>query len=101
MKLTCAISVLVALSFAVQLRAETPATQPAKSSLEIRAQEEFGRAMALQARFALPLIIGLVAFSSGAIALYFITSNTFTFLQEIFIARKLRNAPLAVQETAD
>ncbi|MBP9816876.1 MAG: membrane protein insertase YidC [Candidatus Pacebacteria bacterium] len=71
------------------------------SSAPASMQEEFGRAMALQARFALPLIIGLVAFSSGAIALYFITSNTFTFLQEIFIARKMRTAPLVVKETAD
>lgn len=64
------------------------------SSTPASMQEEFGRAMALQARFALPLIIGFVAFTSGAIALYFITSNLFTLLQEVLIARKIRNAPL-------
>lgn len=71
------------------------------SSAPASMQEEFGRAMALQARFALPLVIGLVAFSSGAIALYFITSNLFTLLQEVLITRKLRNAPVAVSESAD
>ncbi len=71
------------------------------SSAPASMQEEFGRAMALQARFALPLIIGLVAFSSGAIALYFITSNVFTFLQEILIARRMRATPLVVKEAAD
>lgn len=64
------------------------------SSSPASMQEEFGRAMALQARFMLPLIIGFVAFSSGAIALYFITSNVFTLLQELLITRKMRNAPL-------
>jgi len=63
------------------------------SSTPASMQEEFGRAMALQARFMLPLIIGFVAFSSGAIALYFIASNLFTLLQEILITRKMRNAP--------
>ncbi|MBY0110908.1 YidC/Oxa1 family membrane protein insertase [Patescibacteria group bacterium] len=62
-------------------------------------QEEFGRAMALQMRFMLPLIIGFVAFTSGAIALYFITSNLFTLLQELLISRKIRNAP--VEPVAD
>ena len=51
-------------------------------------QEEFGRAMALQARIVLPLIIGGVALTSGAIALYFITSNLLGIVQE-FVARKL------------
>lgn len=51
-------------------------------------QEEFGRAMAMQARIVLPLIIGVVAYTSGAIALYFITSNIAGVIQE-FVARKL------------
>lgn len=49
---------------------------------------EFGRAMAMQARFVLPLIIGVVAYTSGAIALYFITSNIIGIAQE-FIVRKI------------
>jgi YidC/Oxa1 family membrane protein insertase len=46
-------------------------------------QEEFGRAMALQARFALPVVIGIVSYTSGAIALYFITSNCVMLFQEL------------------
>lgn len=49
--------------------------------------QEFGRAMAIQARFVLPLVIGFVAFTSGAVALYLITSNLVAILQE-FIVRK-------------
>jgi len=48
---------------------------------------EFGRAMAIQARFVLPLVIGFVAFTSGAVALYLITSNLVALLQE-YIVRK-------------
>lgn len=51
-------------------------------------QADFGRAMALQMRFMLPLFIAVAAyFTSVAIALYFITSNLIGILQE-FIVRK-------------
>ncbi|HEY0979394.1 MAG TPA: YidC/Oxa1 family membrane protein insertase, partial [Candidatus Paceibacterota bacterium] len=51
-------------------------------------QADFGRAMALQMRFILPIFIGIAAyFTSVAIALYFITSNLVGLVQE-FIVRK-------------
>lgn len=55
-------------------------------------QEEFGRAMALQARFALPLVIGVVAYASGAVALYFVTSNLVAVAQEFLITRKIKKS---------
>lgn len=51
------------------------------------AQEDFARAMSLQMRFVLPLVIGFAALTSGAIALYFITSNLFGIAQEFFVRR--------------
>jgi YidC/Oxa1 family membrane protein insertase len=48
-------------------------------------QEEFGRAMTMQMRYFLPLVIGFVAYSSGVIALYFIVSNVFMLLQTVYI----------------
>lgn len=51
--------------------------------------EDFGRAMTMQARYVIPLIIGVVAYqTSGAVALYFITSNVVTLIQEIIVRRK-------------
>jgi len=45
--------------------------------------KDFGRAMAIQARFVLPLVVGGIAyFTSGAVALYFITSSIVGLLQE-------------------
>ncbi|HVX90108.1 MAG TPA: YidC/Oxa1 family membrane protein insertase [Candidatus Paceibacterota bacterium] len=50
--------------------------------------EDFGRAMAMQARFVIPFIIALVSYeTSGAVALYFVTSNIVTLFQE-FLVRK-------------
>lgn len=58
-------------------------------------RKEFGRAFALQMRIILPFIIGIVAFTtSGAIALYFITSNIIGTLQELLVLKKMRNKPL-------
>jgi membrane protein insertase Oxa1/YidC/SpoIIIJ len=61
-------------------------------------QEDFGRAMALQARYVIPAIIALVAYgTSGAVALYFITSNAVTIGQEFLVRRK----PLLAKESKE
>ncbi len=52
--------------------------------------EDFARALALQSRFILPLIIGVVAYTAGALALYFITSSVVGILQEFYIRYALR-----------
>lgn len=51
-------------------------------------QDEFGRAVSLQARFVFPLIIGFIAYTSGVLALYFVASNVFMIVQE-YVVRKL------------
>ncbi len=56
-------------------------------------QEEFGRAMALQARYVFPVLIGLFAYTSGAIALYFAASNLFMLAQEFFVRKLMPNVP--------
>ncbi len=67
---------------------------PKSTSATPSMQEEFGRAIALQARFMLPVLIGLFALTSGAIALYFTASNLFMVAQE-FIVRKMHKTPVA------
>ena len=59
-------------------------------------QADFGRALAMQMRFMLPVFIGIAAYyTSVAIALYFITSNLVGVLQEFIIRLK---KPKAVAE---
>jgi YidC/Oxa1 family membrane protein insertase len=53
--------------------------------------EEFARAMSIQARFLIPVIIGVVAYISGALAIYFITSSVFGIAQEYYVRYKLRD----------
>jgi YidC/Oxa1 family membrane protein insertase len=48
---------------------------------------DFNRAMTIQMRFVLPVIIGLVAYTSGGIALYFMTSTIVAIAQEYFIRK--------------
>lgn len=58
-------------------------------------QADFGRSLALQMRFMLPVFITIAAyFTSVAIALYFITSNLIGILQE-FIVRRKKVEPVA------
>lgn len=56
-------------------------------------QEEFGRAMALQARYVFPVLIGLFAYTSGAIAIYFAASNLFMLAQEFLVRKFMPNVP--------
>ena len=63
-----------------------PSKDPNASS-----SEEFARAMSLQSRFILPVIIGVVAYTAGALAVYFITSSVVGILQEYYIRYRLRH----------
>ena len=56
-------------------------TTTASSGTPGSMQEEFGRAMMLQMRFVLPVFIAFIGYTSGAIAIYFITSNVVMLLQ--------------------
>ena len=47
--------------------------------------DEFARAISLQTRFVLPIIIGVIGYTAGALALYFITSSLFSILQEWYV----------------
>lgn len=55
------------------------------------ATEDFGRMMAIQARYFLPIMIGVISYvTSGAIALYFITASLVGLFQE-FVVRRMKH----------
>jgi YidC/Oxa1 family membrane protein insertase len=68
------------------------APTPKKDGTAVSMQEEFGRAMMLQMRYVLPVLIAFIAYTSGAIALYFITSNL-VMLFQFFLAGLIRKQP--------
>jgi YidC/Oxa1 family membrane protein insertase len=71
----------------------TPAPSKNKQTSPGSMQEEFGRAMMLQMRYVLPILIAFIAYTSGAIALYFITSNL-VMLFQFFLAGLIRKPTL-------
>ena len=56
-------------------------------------QADISRAMTLQMRYVFPIIMAFLAYTSGAIAVYFITSNLFGIVQEYFVRRSLGESP--------
>jgi len=71
-----------------QVRLSLPPTKPrdAKASF----QDDFARSMQVQMKYILPFVIMFVAYiASAAVALYWITSNIFAIVQEVYVKRKL------------
>lgn len=67
--------------------------QPAHTGTKTLA-EDFGRAMALQARYVIPVVIAFAAYAtSGAVALYFVTSNLFGVAQELYVRKSGMRGP--------
>ena len=57
-------------------------------------QDSFTKSMSMQTKYVFPFIMAFIAYSSGALALYWITSNIFTTGQQIYAAKKKRNLVL-------
>ncbi len=82
--------------FQAQFSFPIPPKQP-KGATPDSMQAEFGRAMALQVRFVYPIVFGFIAYTSGAVALYLITTNLFTLFQEFLVRTVLKpNIPAAL-----
>ena len=81
-----------------QARYTIPSPPPPNTGDKPSMQADFGRAMTMQMRYILPVIITTVAYTSGAIALYFITSGLFG-IGESFL-RKKKTTPEAELITA-
>lgn len=57
---------------------------------------QFAKSMQVQMLYFLPILIAFIAWRlAGAVALYWITSNMVTVVQELYTARKMRNAQKA------
>lgn len=68
----------------LQARYAMPTPTPAKGSTSM--SDQLNRSLAIQAKYVFPILIGWLAYiSSGAIALYFITTSIFTLAQELIL----------------
>lgn len=60
-------------------------------------QQDVMRAMSVQMKYFFPVIVGFISYSiSGALALYWITSNIFAIGQEMYIKKKYHQTPVVV-----
>ena len=66
--------------YGIPIPAATP-KDPSKPGTPASMQEEFGRAVSLQSRYVFPILYGVISYTSGAIAVYFITTNIINLLQ--------------------
>lgn len=88
------LAILAGASSYFQIKYSVPkveATQPReKMSKEERFRHDLTRSMSLQMRYMLPAIAFFVSWTiSGAIAVYWITSNLFTIAQELYIRKSI------------
>jgi len=85
------LAVLAGISSYFQMKHSIPSlpTPTAEKSF----QNELSRSMSMQMKYVFPVIIFVVSLNiSGAVALYWITSNLFTLAQEVFVMKKLKVA---------
>ena len=50
--------------------------------------DSFGKSMHVQMKYVFPFIMAFISYSSGVVALYFITSNIFAVGQQLYAGRK-------------
>lgn len=73
--------------------ANTAQTQPSGSGM----QQDIAKAMAVQMKYFFPIVVTFISYSiSGALSLYWITSNVFSIVQEMYIKKKYHQAPPVV-----
>ena len=66
-----------------------PTTGPSDGSF----QESFAKSMNMQMKYVFPFIVAFIAYTlSGAVALYWVTSNIFAVGQQIYAKKKGWNA---------
>jgi len=74
-----------------QIRLSVPSAKPLADGQKPSFQDDLARSMNIQMRYVLPVVVFLISFTiSGAVALYWTTSNLFMMGQEIFVRRKLK-----------
>ncbi|MEX0672782.1 MAG: YidC/Oxa1 family membrane protein insertase [Candidatus Paceibacterota bacterium] len=85
------LAVFASITSFFQIRYSMPPLKP-KTSSEPNFKEDLMRSMNIQMRYVFPVIVFFIAWSiSGAIALYWITSNLFTLGQELVVRREMQN----------
>lgn len=96
--LIAGITTYIQVRFSMPMTPKRTVTPSAKPNF----QEDFARSMQLQMRYVFPVIAFFISWSiSGAIAIYWITSNLFTIGQELVIRKTVRRREAARTVSAE
>lgn len=83
-----------------QARLSLPPLKPKAKNEQPSFSDDFARSMGVQMRYVFPVLMVVVAYvTSAAIALYFVTSNLFAILQELYVRRHVKK-PAEKEKTA-
>lgn len=86
------LAIIAAIAQYYQVILAVPKPEPRVKGAATSTQEEFTRMMGLYTRAIIPVLIGVVAYTtSGAVALYFITAAGVSILQELYVKRQFTN----------
>ncbi|MES2087935.1 MAG: YidC/Oxa1 family membrane protein insertase [Patescibacteria group bacterium] len=84
------LAILVSASQYFQVRFAMPAVPKLKTPSGASMKDDFARTLNLQMRYFLPVFVGFISYSiSGAVSLYWITSNLFAIGQELYVRRNM------------
>ncbi len=85
-----ALALLAAITQYIQMRVMMPALPKPEPGAEKTMATEFASMMGTQMKYVMPVMVLVAGYTAGAaISLYWVTSNIFGTLQEIFIRRKM------------
>ncbi len=88
------LAIFAGLTTYIQMHLAT-ASQPANTGKGM--QQDMARAMAVQMKYFFPVIVVFISYSiSAGVALYWITSNVFAIVQEMYIQKKYHKAVAVV-----
>ncbi|MEA2112718.1 MAG: YidC/Oxa1 family membrane protein insertase [Patescibacteria group bacterium] len=88
------LALLAGISQYIQVQLMLPKLEPRNNKQQKTFKDDLMRSMNTQMKFVMPIIVFFISYGlPAAVALYWITSNTFMILQEIFVKRKMESKP--------
>jgi len=86
------LALLAGISQYIQVQLMLPKLEPKGNNHQKTFKDDLMRSMNTQMKFIMPIIVFFISYGlPAAVALYWITSNTFMIFQEIFVKRKMEN----------
>jgi len=86
------LAIIVAVTQIIQVQLIMPPAQKTDKNKAPSLKDDFAKSMNLQMRYILPLFTAYIGYiTSGAVCLYFITSNLFAIGQEIYVRKTIKN----------